>query len=78
MTMKVECYGCGEDCSHAYGTYNGYPCHFGCLPVKGGGQNRRFTLSPSRQSRLIPLNAAAKSDMVVVITYVAAQKELIP
>lgn len=32
--MKVECYGCGEDCSHAYGTYQGFPYHFGCLPVK--------------------------------------------
>lgn len=37
MTMKVECYGCGQDCSHAYGTYFGYPYHFGCLPVKRKG-----------------------------------------
>jgi hypothetical protein len=33
MTMKTECCGCGEDCSHAYGTYQGYPYHFGCLPT---------------------------------------------
>ena len=33
MTMRCECTGCGEDCSHAYGTHNGYPYHFGCLPV---------------------------------------------
>lgn len=32
--MKVECTGCGEDCSHAYGTHDGYPYHFGCIPAK--------------------------------------------
>ncbi|HWX30132.1 MAG TPA: hypothetical protein VNZ53_22180 [Steroidobacteraceae bacterium] len=31
--MKVQCYGCGQDCSNAYGTHNGYPYHFGCLPI---------------------------------------------
>lgn len=37
--MKVECYGCGGDCSNAYGTYRGYPYHFGCLPdAKGRAQ----------------------------------------
>ena len=34
MTMRCECTGCGEDCSHAYATHNGYPYHFGCLPEK--------------------------------------------
>lgn len=31
--MIVECTGCGEDCSHSYGTHKGYPYHFGCLPT---------------------------------------------
>lgn len=38
MTMRVECFGCGEDCSHAYATYLGDPYHFGCIPVR---RNRR-------------------------------------
>ena len=33
MTTKTECYGCGGDCSQAYGTHQGYPYHFGCLPT---------------------------------------------
>ena len=32
--IRAECAACGEDCSHAYATYNGEPYHFGCLPVK--------------------------------------------
>jgi len=32
--MKAYCTGCGEDCSHAYGTYQGYPYHFGCIPMR--------------------------------------------
>lgn len=31
---EIECYFCGEDCSHAYATWKGYPCHIMCLPVK--------------------------------------------
>ena len=34
MIMKVQCAGCGEDCSHAYATWKGDPYHFGCIPVK--------------------------------------------
>lgn len=30
--MKVECFGCGEDCSSGYGTWNGDPYHFMCIP----------------------------------------------
>ena len=33
MREVIECPRCGEDCSHAYGTYKGYPFHIGCLPV---------------------------------------------
>lgn len=32
--MKVECFGCGEDCSHAYATWRGDPYHFGCIPMR--------------------------------------------
>lgn len=32
--MKVECTGCGRDCSQAYGTHQGYPYHFGCIPAR--------------------------------------------
>jgi hypothetical protein len=32
MSFKVECTACGEDCSHSYGTWRGYPYHFNCLP----------------------------------------------
>lgn len=35
MTLQVDCYVCGGDCSHAYGTWCGYPCHIGCIPSKG-------------------------------------------
>ena len=31
--MKAICFGCGDDCSHAYATHKGYPYHVGCLPV---------------------------------------------
>jgi hypothetical protein len=34
MDGRTYCYGCGEDCTHAYGTHNGYPYHFGCIPMK--------------------------------------------
>lgn len=33
MTMKVQCTGCGEDCSHAYATWRGDPYHYGCIPA---------------------------------------------
>lgn len=29
----TECFICGQDCSNAWGTYLGYICHIGCLPV---------------------------------------------
>ncbi len=32
--MKTYCIGCGEDCSHAYGTWHGDPYHFGCIPMR--------------------------------------------
>lgn len=32
--MKTYCAGCGEDCSHAYGTWMGYPYHFSCIPER--------------------------------------------
>lgn len=28
--MKVECAGCGDDCSHAYATWRGDPYHVMC------------------------------------------------
>ena len=28
----VHCAGCGEDCSHAYGTWHGDAYHIGCIP----------------------------------------------
>jgi hypothetical protein len=34
MTMKVECYFCGDDCSTAHATWHGYPCHIMCIPAK--------------------------------------------
>lgn len=30
---RFNCRGCGRDCSRAYGTYEGYPYHFACLPT---------------------------------------------
>jgi hypothetical protein len=32
--MKAYCTGCGQDCSHAYGTWMGDPYHFGCIPAR--------------------------------------------
>jgi len=50
--MKVECYGCGRDCSHSYGTYNGYPYHFGCLPEKRPKRKyRAIQIHPSPSDR---------------------------
>ena len=32
--MRVECEGCGEECTNAYGTWNGYPYHITCIPMR--------------------------------------------
>jgi len=34
MALKCYCTGCGEDCSHAYGTWCGDPYHIGCIPER--------------------------------------------
>lgn len=34
--IKMTCAGCGEDCSHAYGTWMGHPYHIGCIPTGRG------------------------------------------
>lgn len=57
MTMRCECTGCGEDCSHAYGTFNGDPYHFSCLPAK---QHRRRCADC--RAALTPENAFGRDD----------------
>lgn len=46
MSMKVQCVGCGEDCSHACGTWRGYPYHIACIP--GPTKKRRDEAKPRR------------------------------
>jgi len=47
MTFKVECAGCGEDCSNAYCTHYGYPYHAMCLPVP---KRTRLTYDKNKQT----------------------------
>lgn len=41
--IEIECARCGEDCSRAYGTYNGYPFHLACLPTREDRHNWSIT-----------------------------------
>ena len=50
MTMKVECQGCGQDCSNAYGTWKGWPYHIMCIPVSNG-KSRAKSDPPSMAGR---------------------------
>lgn len=40
--MKTQCYACGQDCSHAYATHNGYPHHIACIPATPRKSRERF------------------------------------
>ena len=50
MSFKVECQGCGQDCSNAYGTWHGYPYHIMCIPAKNG-KARTSGVPPSLDGR---------------------------
>lgn len=58
--MKIECAECGADCSHAYGTHNGLPYHFGCIPAP-----RRRSLT--REETAIMDEALFKSTTLVAL-----------
>lgn len=48
----IWCYACGRDCSNLYGTYKGYPYHFGCFPDPPKKRvNHGLHPSPNRNSR---------------------------
>lgn len=38
LRTRLECAGCGKDCTHGYVTYRGWPFHFDCLPESNKGR----------------------------------------
>ena len=57
--MKVYCEGCGQDCSHAYGTYEGYPYHIMCIPMRP----KRDEMRPRKCSECGKYPADVPSDL---------------